>query len=64
LISSFFLECENILMSKFPKVAVEDGIGLDLEGGHGGSARASGIDIGYAVYFFRALSKKATSAVD
>jgi hypothetical protein len=44
-------------MSKSPNVAVEDGIGLDLEDGQGGCrsakvARVSGIDIGYVVYFF------------
>jgi hypothetical protein len=40
-----------------PKVAVEDGIGLDLEDDHSGvGGRASRIDIGYAVYFFLSVA--------
>jgi hypothetical protein len=43
--------------TKSPNVVVEDGIGLDLDDGHGycrgsaNAASASGTDIGYAVYF-------------
>jgi hypothetical protein len=55
-------------MSKFPNVAVEDCIGLDLEDGHGGcpgsakAARAAGIDIGYAVYFFISVASRSTKS--
>jgi hypothetical protein len=60
-------------MSKSPKVAIEDGIGLDLEDGHGGCRRLSegGEGVGNRHWVCRllfpigrlSLSKKATSEI-